>query len=224
MIAPFPRASRYYNRLTRERVFLSILRYRSPLPSPKTVLLRDPPADDETGSNSAVKQEPPEVELDDDAIDDDTSHVRGPYHIDKGRALAGPLSVNDPEFASFSRGGINTVLSESFFTLCSPFGPPGARNMWRMQSREAPEHVHRLLRAFVAAQDYAGAARALATLHRLMVSFDPDVYRYTSALLRLAGDHQVRSSKRSLGHAGASSVLFRLKDVRAVVHSQEDNR
>ena len=129
------------------------------------MLLRDPPADDETASNSAVKQEPPEVELDDDAIDDDTSRVRGPYQSDYGRALAGPLSFNDPEFACFSQGGINPVLSESFFTLFSPFGPPGARNIWRMQSREAPEHVHRLLRAFVAAQDYAGAARALATLH-----------------------------------------------------------
>ena len=76
--------------------------------------------------------------------------------------------------------------------LSSPFGPPGARVGWKMRTRDAPQHVHRLLRAFAAAHDYAGAARSLATLHRLHDGFDPDVYRYTTALLRLAGDHRVR--------------------------------
>lgn len=53
-------------------------------------------------------------------------------------------------------------------------------------------HVHQLLRAMVAGQDYAGAARALAVLHRLHGAFDPDVYRYTATLLRVSGDHTVR--------------------------------
>ena len=107
-----------------------------------------------------------------------------------GTARAGPLSVNDPQLDP-RPGGNFELLADSFLTLSSPFGPPGAKNSWRMQYTDAPEHVHRLLRAMVSAQDYAGAARALATLHRLHSLFDPDVYRYTVALLRLSGDHQV---------------------------------
>lgn len=65
------------------------------------------------------------------------------------------------------------------------------QNGWKMQYKDPPEHAHCLLRSMMAAQDYAGAARVLATLHRLHVLFDPDVYRYTVALLHLSGDHQV---------------------------------
>lgn len=108
--------------------------------------------------------------------------------------LEPPENSNDNESNNKTGGRRRSdrfILSESFFNIASPFGPFGAGNEWRVLPRDAPEHVHRLLRALVAAQDYAGAARALATLHRLHSSFDPDVYRYTVALLRLAGDHQV---------------------------------
>lgn len=69
---------------------------------------------------------------------------------------------------------------------------PLIRNDWRIGFRDVVVQVHRLLRAMVAGQDYAGAARALAVLHRLHGGFDPDVYRYTVALLRMSGDHTVR--------------------------------
>ncbi|CAN0466367.1 unnamed protein product, partial [Hapterophycus canaliculatus] len=116
--------------------------------------------------------------------------LRRPFNIHRGAsALAGPLSVNDPQLAPPDEKN-RCILSESFFSIASPFGPPGAGNDWSVLQRDAPDHVHQVLRALVAAKDYAGAARALATLHRLHSVFDPDVYRFTVALLRLAGDHQ----------------------------------
>lgn len=116
---------------------------------------------------------------------------RGNYDPARGSALLGPLSVNDPQLERQDKGD-RFILSESFLNIASPFGPFGASNDWRILQKDAPEHVHRLLRALVAAQDYAGAARALATLHRLHSVFDPDVYRFTVGLLRLSGNHQVR--------------------------------
>ncbi|CAM9539278.1 unnamed protein product, partial [Ectocarpus fasciculatus] len=121
-----------------------------------------------------------------------SSSLRGTYDVHR-KGLAGPLSVNDPQLLELPTHRQRFINSESFFNIASPFGPPGASNNWSLSRRDAPEHVHLLLRALMAAQDYAGAARALATLHRLHSLFDPDVYRYTVALLRLAGDHQKTS-------------------------------
>ncbi|CAM9838323.1 unnamed protein product [Ectocarpus sp. 12 AP-2014] len=121
-----------------------------------------------------------------------SSSLRGTYDVNR-KGLAGPLSVNDPQLLEPPTHRLRFTNSESFFNIASPFGPPGASNTWSLSRRDAPEHVHLLLRALMAAHDYAGAARALATLHRLHSLFDPDVYRYTVALLRLAGDHQKTS-------------------------------
>ena len=123
---------------------------------------------------------------------------RGNYDPARGSALLGPLSVNDPQLEPHDTGD-RFILSESFLNIASPFGPFGASNEWRILQKDAPEHVHRLLRALVAAQDFAGAARALATLHRLHSAFDPDVYRFTVALLRLSGNHQVRARRQGVG-------------------------
>lgn len=129
--------------------------------------------------------------------------LRGIYDPGRGGSalLAGPLSVNDPQLEPPGRGD-RFILSESFFGIASPFGPRGAGNDWRVLRKDAPEHVRLLSRALMAAQDYAGAARSLATLHRLQRSFDPDVYRYTVALLRVSGNHQV-------GGAGGGGSLRR---------------
>ncbi|CAN0375585.1 unnamed protein product, partial [Pylaiella littoralis] len=153
-----------------------------------------------------------------------TPRPRGIYDPNRGSALLGPLSVNDPQLQppdKISGGsGDRFILSESFFNIASPFGPFGAGNDWRVLPRDAPEHVHRLLRALVAAQDYAGAARALATLHRLHSAFDPDVYRYTVALLRLAGDHQKTSMyfRKVLGKKTRSISNASTLQARAIAH------
>ncbi|CAN0373995.1 unnamed protein product, partial [Discosporangium mesarthrocarpum] len=47
-----------------------------------------------------------------------------------------------------------------------------------------------LVRNMMAGHDLAGVARALATLHRFQRNMDPDVYRFTVALLRRHGDHK----------------------------------
>lgn len=97
--------------------------------------------------------------------------------------------MNDPQLEA-TDFATKLLRSENFLSLACPIG---AGNSWRIQYRDATVHVHLLLRAMVAAQDFAGAARALATLHRLHCRFDPDIYRYTVSLLRLSGDHQVSS-------------------------------
>lgn len=116
---------------------------------------------------------------------------RGHYDLARNKrgrgARAGPLSVNDPQLDA-TDFATNLLRSENFLHLACPIR---AGNSWKIQYRDATVHVHLLLRAMVAAQDFAGAARALATLHRVHCRFDPDVYRYTVSLLRLSGDHQV---------------------------------
>eukprot|EP00903_Cladosiphon_okamuranus_P010417 g9853.t1 len=143
---------------------------------------------------------------------------RGNYDPARGgTALLGPLSVNDPQLEPHDRGD-RFVLSESFLNIASPFGPFGTGNEWRILQKDAPEHVHRLLRALVAAQDYAGAARALATLHRLHSAFDPDVYRFTVALLRLSANHQKTSLyfRKILGKKARSIKRRRMLQGRAI--------
>lgn len=135
-----------------------------------------------------------------------SSSLRGTYDVNR-KGLAGPLSVNDPQLLEPPTHRLRFTNSESFFNIASPFGPPGASNTWSLSRRDAPEHVHLLLRALMAAHDYAGAARALATLHRLHSLFDPDVYRYTVALLRLAGDHQVTAVLWPCSHHDAFLAL-----------------
>lgn len=119
------------------------------------------------------------------------SRRRAPYDLVPGGPRAGPLSVNDPQLRGPTT--FTPLLSKAFIALQSPFGPPGRRNQMRgTHYRIHISHIHQLLRAMMAAHDYAGAARVLATLHRLHENFDPHVYRYTVAILRLSGDHSVR--------------------------------
>lgn len=138
--------------------------------------------------------QPPSVPNADNAkshhIERSFSSLRAKYTLRRGGPRAGPLSVNDPELA-VPHDGFNPLLSEGFFALPSPLAPEGVGKEWRVKFRDAVVHVHLLLRAMLAGQDYAGAARSLAVLHRLHGAFDPDVYRYTVALLRLSGDHTV---------------------------------
>lgn len=118
------------------------------------------------------------------------SRVRAAYHLHPGGRRKGPLSVNDPELPQTPAN--RRSVFDSFYEIPSPFGHYDARSQWRIHYRDHIAHVHRLLRILMAAQDFAGAARCLAVLHRLHATFDPNVYRYTVNLLRLHGDHSVR--------------------------------
>lgn len=118
--------------------------------------------------------------------------LRVPYTIKPGGPRAGSLSVNDPQLNDREVPRLN--LSEGFFELPPPIAPRSGPGASRFRRKDPIVLVHRLLRKLMAAHDYGGAARALAVLHRLHGMFDPDVYRYTVALLRLSGDDTVRES------------------------------
>lgn len=187
--------------------FLSLRPWLSSFPSPPPTDLGaeeeqpDSAADQQHGRHRWQQDDepPPTVKHDDlqpssfppQADNNTRVRFRGHYDLARtvkgGGARSGPLSVNDPQLDATDLA-MKLLRSENFLSLACPIG---AGSSWRIKYRDAEVLVHLLLRAMMAAQDFAGAARALATLHRALGRFDPDVYRYTVALLRLSGDHQV---------------------------------